>query len=299
MAAAQCEHIAVVAPDLASVMAANGLEQFTDTLLAEQITLQTVVELTHDDMKELGIPMGPRKAMSQLFGCCGQHAAGSAQEMVAAGDASASAAPRAPAAAAILDEAELVALLEQHGIPAGPAHDAVAQVLLRLHAAVRERVCSELQREVEAQVAELQDAMRAQAAVLGQQQGASQVAVEQLAQQIKAIEDEHAMEMEELLATVQAEHEARRRAVETAAGEEHWQQRQQRVESRERLRRLEAQVEAQSEQIRGLQVGTQACCCQVRVRRLALTLVHACVLPTPLAQAQAGAAGTGGGVTAG
>jgi hypothetical protein len=284
-------------------MAANGLEQFTDTLLAEQITLQTVVELTHDDMKELGIPMGPRKAMSHLFGCCGQHAAGSAQEMVAAGDASASAAPRASAAAAILDEAELVALLEQHGIcvppPGRPAHDAVAQVLLRLHAAVRERVCSELQREVEAQVAELQDAMRAQAAVLGQQQGASQVAVEQLAQQIKAIEDEHAMEMEELLATVQAEHEARRRAVETAAGEEQRQQRQQRAESRERLRRLEAQVEAQSEQIRGLQVGTQACCCQVRVRRLTLTLVHACVLPTPLAQAQAGAAGAGGGVTAG
>jgi len=60
---------AEVGPSLASVMAANGLEQHTDALLAEELTLQTVADLTHDDMKELGIPMGPRKAIAQLFGC--------------------------------------------------------------------------------------------------------------------------------------------------------------------------------------------------------------------------------------
>jgi hypothetical protein len=54
-------------PDLASVLAANGLGQFTDVLLAEQITLEDAPGLTADELKDLGIPLGPRKRLVNLF----------------------------------------------------------------------------------------------------------------------------------------------------------------------------------------------------------------------------------------
>jgi hypothetical protein len=47
--------------DLGAVLAANGLGAFAATFAAEQITLETAAELNESDMKELGIPMGPRK----------------------------------------------------------------------------------------------------------------------------------------------------------------------------------------------------------------------------------------------
>ena len=62
--------VAAAAPaplDLASVLAANGLGQFTDVLLAEQITLEDAPGLTADELKDLGIPLGPRKRLVNLF----------------------------------------------------------------------------------------------------------------------------------------------------------------------------------------------------------------------------------------
>jgi hypothetical protein len=58
---------AAAQPDLASVLASNGLGQFTAVLLAEQFALEDMAGLTLDEMKELGIPMAPRKRIAKLF----------------------------------------------------------------------------------------------------------------------------------------------------------------------------------------------------------------------------------------
>ena len=47
-------------------MAAAGLGEYVDVLLAEKFDLLSVGELTNDDLKELGVPMAPRKAILKL-----------------------------------------------------------------------------------------------------------------------------------------------------------------------------------------------------------------------------------------
>ena len=75
-------------------MAANELGQFTAVLLAEHITLEDAPDLTLDELKELGVPLGPRKKIVKLFAPGG----------AAGGTATAAAPPAAPGSAAAADD---------------------------------------------------------------------------------------------------------------------------------------------------------------------------------------------------
>ena len=52
---------------LGALLAANGLSAFAHTFAAEQITLKSAARLSESHLKELGIPMGPRMIMLDLF----------------------------------------------------------------------------------------------------------------------------------------------------------------------------------------------------------------------------------------
>ena len=54
--------------DLAAVLAKHGLGQHAKMLVAEEITLDNIADLTNDDLKELGLPMGARVNILKLFG---------------------------------------------------------------------------------------------------------------------------------------------------------------------------------------------------------------------------------------
>jgi hypothetical protein len=69
--AAEAAAKAAAPPDLASVLSSNGLGQFTAMLLAEEFTLQDMPGLTLDEMKDLGIPLAPRKRIIGLFAPAG------------------------------------------------------------------------------------------------------------------------------------------------------------------------------------------------------------------------------------
>jgi hypothetical protein len=53
--------------ELGAFLAANGLSAFVQTFAAEQITMETVVHLRVSELKELGIPMGPRVKILNLL----------------------------------------------------------------------------------------------------------------------------------------------------------------------------------------------------------------------------------------
>ena len=44
-------------------LVALGIEQCADMLIEEEFTWETITELDEDDMKKLGIKMGPRKVL--------------------------------------------------------------------------------------------------------------------------------------------------------------------------------------------------------------------------------------------
>ena len=52
---------------LGALLAAKGLSAFAHTFAAEQITLESAGRLSESHLKELGIPMGPRMIMLDLF----------------------------------------------------------------------------------------------------------------------------------------------------------------------------------------------------------------------------------------
>jgi hypothetical protein len=52
---------------LGALLAANGLGAFADIFAAEQITLESATGLSRLDLKEMGIPTGPRVIMLKLF----------------------------------------------------------------------------------------------------------------------------------------------------------------------------------------------------------------------------------------
>jgi release factor glutamine methyltransferase len=79
-------------------MADHGLGEFADTLMGEQYSLATAGELTNADLKELGIPMRPRKALLKLFGGGAGDAHGGADPDGATSDAAADLAAAAAAA---------------------------------------------------------------------------------------------------------------------------------------------------------------------------------------------------------
>jgi hypothetical protein len=70
------------AKDLATVLAEHGLGQHAAVLLAEEVTVANVGELSDGDLKELGIPLGPRRQIMKLFSSSGApipHAPGGPQ----------------------------------------------------------------------------------------------------------------------------------------------------------------------------------------------------------------------------
>jgi hypothetical protein len=68
--------------DLATVLTEHGLGQHAAALLAEEVTVANVGKLSDGDLKELGIPLGPRRQIMELFGSSGAaipHAPGGPQ----------------------------------------------------------------------------------------------------------------------------------------------------------------------------------------------------------------------------
>ena len=53
--------------ELGAFLAGNGLGAFAQTFAAEQITMETVVHLTANELKEMAIPIGPRMKILKLF----------------------------------------------------------------------------------------------------------------------------------------------------------------------------------------------------------------------------------------
>jgi hypothetical protein len=47
--------------ELGALLAANGLGAFAQVFASEQVTLDTVGDLNENDLKEMAIPIGPRK----------------------------------------------------------------------------------------------------------------------------------------------------------------------------------------------------------------------------------------------
>jgi hypothetical protein len=60
---------------LSSVLARNGLGQYADVLLKEDVSLDTIGLLTDQQLKELRIPLGPRAKLIKLFSAPGGGAA--------------------------------------------------------------------------------------------------------------------------------------------------------------------------------------------------------------------------------
>ena len=53
---------------LQAILAENGLGEYADVFAAEKIdTLEDVADLSSDQLKELGLPMGPRNKIIKLF----------------------------------------------------------------------------------------------------------------------------------------------------------------------------------------------------------------------------------------
>ena len=52
---------------LRQLLADNGLGAFAEIFAAQQITLETVGDLDVDDLREMNIPIGPRKKLLRLF----------------------------------------------------------------------------------------------------------------------------------------------------------------------------------------------------------------------------------------
>jgi hypothetical protein len=59
--------MAMPVSDLGEFLTANGLSAFAQTFFAEQVTLGDIVHLNENDLKGLGIPLGPRKRILHLF----------------------------------------------------------------------------------------------------------------------------------------------------------------------------------------------------------------------------------------
>jgi hypothetical protein len=55
------------AAELGAFLAGKGLGAFAQTFAAEQITMETVVHLTANELKEMAIPIGPRMKILKLF----------------------------------------------------------------------------------------------------------------------------------------------------------------------------------------------------------------------------------------
>jgi hypothetical protein len=54
--------------DLASVLAEHGLGEYAEMLAAEKVNIGNIGKLSDDNLKELGLPMGARVDILQLFG---------------------------------------------------------------------------------------------------------------------------------------------------------------------------------------------------------------------------------------
>jgi Usher syndrome type-1G protein len=48
-------------------LAANGLNDFADLLVREKIDLDSLILLTEADLKNLGLPLGPRRKLLQAI----------------------------------------------------------------------------------------------------------------------------------------------------------------------------------------------------------------------------------------
>ena len=54
--------------DLASVLAQHGLGEYAEMLAVEKVSIGNIGKLTNDELKELGLPVGARKDIMELFG---------------------------------------------------------------------------------------------------------------------------------------------------------------------------------------------------------------------------------------
>ena len=48
-------------PDIASWLARLGLDKYTEVFTANEVDLDALRHLSEDDLKELGLPIGPRR----------------------------------------------------------------------------------------------------------------------------------------------------------------------------------------------------------------------------------------------
>jgi hypothetical protein len=60
---------------LESMLNDNGLGEWAATLEAERITLAHLHKLTNEDLKDIGLPLGARKDLLELFGTATHHPA--------------------------------------------------------------------------------------------------------------------------------------------------------------------------------------------------------------------------------
>src|SRR6516162_614612 len=69
--------------DIAFWLKGLGLERYADALAANEIDLDTLLELTEGDLKELGLPIGPRRRILNAILALGTAPSSAGERMVA------------------------------------------------------------------------------------------------------------------------------------------------------------------------------------------------------------------------
>src|SRR6185503_3352235 len=71
-------------PDIASWLSRLGLDKYTDTFIANEIDRDALQHLSDNDLKELGLPIGPRRKVLAAIAAQVQQAEQQATPVVAA-----------------------------------------------------------------------------------------------------------------------------------------------------------------------------------------------------------------------